>query len=238
MLESRSRYETAAYLEANPSLHSEDNQFKSEFAISMLRSYVRPKSTFLEVGCGGGGILAEFCAAFDSHGVGIDISSSCIEHARARHAANDSLTFEVCDIAGYELKHDIGLMFDVFEHVEDYFGFLRTASSIAPIWVFNIPIDMFALAILTKQEMRWRREYGHLHSFSPSTARATLSETGYRIQSDRLLFSTLHSLRQSFDIGKLLLALPRLVLERVSPEFAARTVGPASLLVVASAPST
>ena len=46
--------------------------------------------------------------------------------------------------------YDLILCIDVFEHVEDYIGFLKTLKNKSKYHIFNIPLDMCALKVLEK----------------------------------------------------------------------------------------
>jgi hypothetical protein len=71
---------------------------------------------------------------------------------------------------------------DVFEHVEDYMGFLRKLRPKARFKIFHIPLDMSAQWVFRGSPVLLAREkVGHLHYFSKETALATLRDTGYEI---------------------------------------------------------
>jgi hypothetical protein len=136
---------------------------------------------------------------------------------------------------------DIALALDVFEHVEDYFGFLRKLKELAVVKIFHIPLDMYALGAALDNPMWARRHVGHLHYFSKETALATLRECGYEITEWHFTHSYLLDLRNPLAGGRtirkfaklLTLGLPRFVLASTVPVFASRTLGGLSLLVVA-----
>jgi len=70
---------------------------------------------------------------------------------------------------------------DVFEHIENYYSFLRNIRDKANYKVFVIPLDMNILTImLNRFETSYERD-GHLHFFCPATALLTLRNCGYEI---------------------------------------------------------
>ena len=85
-------------------------------------------------------------------------------------------------------KQDIALIIDVFEHVEDYLGFLRRIRSYAEYFIFHIPLDLHVQGLLRDALPIARRDLGHLHYFCRSTALATLHDTGYLIVDERITF--------------------------------------------------
>jgi hypothetical protein len=70
---------------------------------------------------------------------------------------------------------------DVFEHIEDYLGFLRTIRSKADYKIFHIPLDLTVVSVLCGEMTKRRMTDGHLHYFSQETAIATLKDCGYEI---------------------------------------------------------
>ena len=72
-------------------------------------------------------------------------------------------------------------MMDVFEHVDDYLGFLKLCKNKAKHTIFHIPLDLSASAILRNRLMAVRKSVGHLHYFMKETALATLVDAGYEI---------------------------------------------------------
>lgn len=225
-------YESDRYWEANPSFHAEDSGFKVTNCIALLEAHgVRPAS-ILDVGCGGGRTTLLLARHYGVPATGIDASPGAVRHAGAHHA-DPLVSFKVADPGSLESQADLGVMFDVFEHVEDYLGFLRRARPTARRWVFNIPLDMYVLSVLLERPMAWRRQYGHLHYFSKATALATLADAGYEVTGHRLCSLSRHMLRANPNLRRLVLAAPRLLLEALSKDFSARLVGGASLMVLA-----
>jgi hypothetical protein len=127
--------------------------------------------------------------------------------------------------------YDLALCLDVFEHVEDYFGFLRKLRARARTVIFNIPLDMNVLKVLSGMPHA-REKVGHLHYFSRYTALKTLEECGYRIVEEKLAvpyFSTMpRSARQWAILPVRMLGL------LCGRDLASRVLGGASLLVTAS----
>ena len=71
---------------------------------------------------------------------------------------------------------------DVFEHVEDYFGFLRKLREKAEYKIFHIPLDLSVQTVLRSSPIiKGRKSVGHIHYFTKETALETLKDTGYEI---------------------------------------------------------
>lgn len=120
------------------------------------------------------------------------------------------------------------LPLDVFEHVEDYIGFLRKLRGRAQAYVFHIPLDLDIRGLLRKRHLRERRTVGHLHYFDRDTAIATLEHTGYAI------LDSFYTTKPDPHLkAKLVLAARRVVRALVTEHLAVRLLGGSSLLVLA-----
>ena len=71
--------------------------------------------------------------------------------------------------------YDVVLCIDVFEHIEDYFSFLRGIREKGKAFIFHIPLDMNVQMVWRSSPILMvRSTVGHLHYFSKETALATL----------------------------------------------------------------
>jgi len=225
-------YETDQYWLKHPSMDEEDAEFKATCAIRMVRGYKLHPTSILDVGCGSGKIACMFAHEFDVPTVGLDISPGAIAHAKKTYEY-DRLSFSLLPVEQYPSRASLGLMLSVFEHVEDYIGFLRKAHHKADYWVFNIPLKMNALNIIRAMEIHNRDHWGHLHYFSEKTALATLEYCGYQIIDSTLMATVLHSLKRKASIKSVFAALPRLLLMTFNKSIGVRVLGGATLVVLA-----
>jgi ubiquinone/menaquinone biosynthesis C-methylase UbiE len=225
------RYLDGEYLAANPTWSEEDSVWKAARIHDLwMRSGLPIPATVAEIGCGAGLILATLQSRFPQ-GVryaGFDIAPGAIRMAEKR--AGKELAFHCEDLTKSDLKFDALLCIDVFEHVENPFEFLRTLRRLAPIVVFNIPLEMHVAGILINHQLWTRRQYGHLHFYTAAVALETLQECGYAVIA-KAYVSRLMDLPRS--AGEYLFWAPRKVLSLLSPEWSARIFGGTSLLVVA-----
>src|SRR5437867_6076025 len=111
----------------------------------------------------------------------IDISPQAIALSRAR--ANERLVFSCEDLLSNAThQFDLLLCVDVFEHVEDYIGFLRRMRAKASRFIFHIPLDLLVQTVLRcRPTLRAREEVGHLHYLMKETALAALRDSDYHI---------------------------------------------------------
>lgn len=225
-------YESGAYLEANPTWHAEDSAWKAEKIAGLLaRNDVTPASV-CEIGTGAGNVLAHLSRQLPgAQCVGYEISPQAFD--LARRLERPGLRFELGNLlqrpdAGFDLVMAI----DVFEHVEDYMGFLRALRGKGRFKVFHIPLDLSVQMVWRSAPiLHARSAVGHLHYFTKETALATLVDTGYEILSWEY---TSHSLELPPRNAKVrLLRWPRRLAYSLHRDWTVRILGGFSLLVLA-----
>lgn len=227
---SESRYIDGEYLAANPTWGREDSAWKARMIHRLwLRSRLPIPATIAEIGCGSGGILAELQSRFpDTTCTGFDIAPEAIR--MAEQYTRKGLSFHCEDLTRSAREFDALLCIDVFEHVENPFEFLRTIRRLAPLVVFNIPLEMHVAGLLINHQLWTRRHYGHLHFYTAAVALETLGECGYSVVAQSYI-SRLMDLPRS--LSEYVFWFPRKLISLVSPELSGRLLGGTSLLVVA-----
>ncbi len=227
------RYRSGAYLEKNHSWHEEDGPWKAMQVLRAIQSVGLQPRRIVEVGCGVGAVLDEVSRRLGPQVEceGYDIAPAAIARARAR--ARAGLRFEQGSgpPAGSP-PADLLLCLDVFEHVDDYLGFLRSLRPLARHAVFHIPLDLSAQTLLRPRALVSKREQvGHLHYFSRESALATLRDAGFEIVWERYT-------RPCFELPgrgwkEEVLNVGRRALWPWAPHWTARIFGGFSLIVVA-----
>jgi SAM-dependent methyltransferase len=223
-------YNDGGYLSKNPGWHENDATWKASQVLSLLgdRNF-RPKS-IVDIGCGTGGVLEVMADALNgTRVVGYDLSSQAIGLV-SRSGKVDLRVGTPQDVHDH---YDLLLSLDVFEHVEDYIGFLRSLRPIADWFMFHIPLDTSAQSVVRERPLlAVRSTVGHLHYFTRGTALASLETAGFSISCDRLLFpNDVPGRRMKTRIAN----IPRSLGRRFSPQLSARILGGSTLLVLASA---
>lgn len=176
-------YENGDYLFKNPGWHEHDSPWKAGLIKKMLERNNLHPSEICEVGCGAGGILS--CLASESAEnvkfFGYDISPQAYEISK--HKEKDNIRFHLKDLLHEnEARFDLVMCIDVFEHVEDYLGFLKKLKGKGEYKIFHIPLDLSVQTVLRGSSLLERRSsLGHIHYFTKQTALATLTDTGYKI---------------------------------------------------------
>jgi Methyltransferase domain len=226
-------YGDGTYLSKNPTWHEEDSPWKARQIGRMLRKNSIDPSTVCEIGCGAGEILN--CLAND-YGAnvlfsGYEISPQAFELCKTKEKQN--LHFFLRDLSDErEDSFDVVMAIDVFEHVEDYCGFLRKLRARGKYKVLHIPLDLSVQTVLRSSPiLRRRAAIGHIHYFTKETALATLRDTGYEVVDYFYTHSSLELPNHAWKTN--LLKLPRKLFFSIHQDLAVRILGGFSLLVLA-----
>ena len=226
-------YTDGTYLRNNPDWHVDDSPWKAKHVATMLDRHGIVPQTVCEIGCGAGEILRSLSTHLEpsTRFFGYEISPNAYKICSQK--ANERFTFRLANLLDEtNVRFDLAMAMDVFEHVEDYFGFLRKLRDRAQYKIFLIPLELSAQEVLRgKPLLNARRNVGHIHHFSKETALATLEDCGYTVL-DHFYTSG------RTDLGGLgwksqLMRLPRQALNKVNQDAAVRTLGGYSLLVLA-----
>ncbi|MCF8254252.1 MAG: class I SAM-dependent methyltransferase [Bacteroidia bacterium] len=223
--------ENGEYLKNNPSWHVEDSPWKAQQIVKMLgRNPINPK-TIVEIGCGAGEILNQLHLSMEENinFTGYDISLDAIKLAKLRE--KERLEFKQENFLDTNQKVDLLLMIDVFEHVDDYLGFLKTCKNKSKYSIFHIPLDISVQEILRNKLIEKRNSVGHLHYFTKDTALATLVDSGYEIVDFFYTAGTLDLPRKTKKSK--IAVLPRKLMFKINQDLAAKVLGGFSLLVLA-----
>jgi 2-polyprenyl-3-methyl-5-hydroxy-6-metoxy-1,4-benzoquinol methylase len=225
-----SRYVDGRYEETNPDWHDEDAPWKSKRIADFLEDQGIAPSSVCDLGCGAGGVLAGLAERLPAATlVGYDISPQAVELARRLHPGVEVRPGE--PDYGTAEPFDLVMLVDVFEHVEDYLGFLRRVAPLGKRLLCHVPLDMSAQMVARGEPiLRVREQVGHLHYFSKDTALATLRDAGYRIEATRYLGETIDTPNRTWRMK--LASWPRRICFRLAPDLTVRLLGGYSLLVL------
>jgi SAM-dependent methyltransferase len=228
-----SRYLDGRYLEANPDWHESDAPQKARWIVDLLAKHKDIDLTSVcDVGCGTAGVLESLqrLVGKDVRVVGFEPSSDAVKIARERRPEVNVIDRAPTPEDG---PFDVALVLDVFEHVDDYSGFLRGLHGLANNYVFHIPLDMTAFNVMrVKELMDIRETLGHVHHFCPQTARASLTGAGYDIVDEHFTLVA-GTIEGSQPISVKVLRRIRGIGYKYAPDLTARMIGGVSLLVLA-----
>lgn len=227
-------YEDGDYKSNNPNWHMEDSPWKAQQILKIIQSNSIDFQTGVEVGCGAGLILQELEGSMPEKAwSGYDISPDATPYWA--DYKDTKVTYHHDDFLVAKETKDLVLLMDVFEHIEDYIGFLRSLKSKGKSFVFHIPLDMNISALLRDLQIVTRAKVGHLHYFSKATALATLEDAGYTVRDHAY---TQIAQRNDIKMGlkTKILNLIRTPLYMIAPDFTAKLFGGYSLIVLAENP--
>jgi hypothetical protein len=225
-------YLDGQYFAKNPLYHVEDSLWKARQVLKMLDKHNLQIFSVCEVGCGAGEILRQLQIRMPETTTfcGYEISPQAFDLSKQRET--ERLSFYYGDFFAKDTEvFDLLLCLDVFEHIDDYMGFLRKLRKKAKYKIFHIPIDISVQSVLRCSPiMHNRKMVGHLHYFTKETALATLRDTGHGIED---YFYTPGSIDIDKSLKAKLMKLPRRLFSLISLDFTVRILGGYSLLVLA-----
>lgn len=225
-------YEDGTYLDNNPSWHEEDSPWKAKQIDKIIKKNSLNPRTICEVGCGAGEILNQLSKLYvDQEFVGYEISPQAFKLCSTK--SKPKLTFKHADLLKDDAAHfDIVMAIDVFEHVEDYFGFLRKLRGRAEYKIFHIPLDLSVQTVLRSSPIiKERKSVGHIHYFTKDTALETLKDTGYSIIDYFYTGGSLELPNRGWKAN--ILKTPRKLAFSLNKDLAVRLLGGYSLMVLA-----
>lgn len=226
-------YVDGKYMQNNPSWHEEHAEWKAgHIARILARHGVKPR-TIAEVGCGTGRVIAELSEKMSEveRLYGYEISPQAFERARMHESVR--VHYSETDVLKNPPaeKWDVVMAIDVFEHVDDYIGFIRGVAELGDYKIFHIPLELSVSSMLRPGTLeRARAEVGHIHYFTRETALATLKAAGIQVLEEHF---TSISIDHAATLRTRLLRGPRRAFSAVAPRLAAHLFGGFSLLVLA-----
>ncbi|NTG51056.1 class I SAM-dependent methyltransferase [Agrobacterium rhizogenes] len=225
-------YVSDQYAELNPTWHEEDSPWKARQIEEIIRKNGLRFETLCEVGCGTGEILLNLSRSFPkAQFAGYEISPHAYQRAKTKEKSN--VSFHLANIVEEKgSHHDVVVIADVIEHVEDYISFIKDLRPCGRYKIFHIPLDLSVQSVLRAWPItKLRANVGHLHYFFKDTAIATLKDCGYSVIDYKYTASRLELPNQAFTSA--LMRLPRKLLFSINPDLAVRLLGGYSLLVLA-----
>jgi Methyltransferase domain len=225
-------YTQGQYLDLSSDWFAEDSAWKAEQILRILSKNNLSPSTIAEIGCGAGEILNQLYDSLPSNVnfSGWDISPQAVELCKRRQ--KDRLSFSLGDMITEDNRvFDLVLCIDVFEHIEDYYGFLHKLGEKSKYQVFHIPLDLYVTNILRPQSLQsMRNSIGHIHFFTKETALAALQDTGYEIIDS--CYTNYATETPTHSWKRKLAKIPRKLFNYINPDLAARLTGGYELLVL------
>ena len=226
-------YEDGTYLDNNPAWHEEDSPWKAKQIRNIIEKNALNPKKICEIGCGSGEILNQLSERYadGKEFFGYEISPQAFELCNKKSKTN--LIFKLSDLFEDNVEYfDIVMAIDVFEHVEDYFGFLKKLKVRAEYKIFHIPLALSVQTVLRSSPIiKGRKSVGHIHYFTKETALETLKDTGYEIIDYFYTGGSSELPNRGWKAN--LLRIPRKLAFLINKDFTVRLLGGYSLLVLA-----
>jgi SAM-dependent methyltransferase len=230
-------YQDGEYQRNNPGWHAEDSPWKAAQISSLLKAHDISPNRLCEVGCGVGEILVNLSSQLppSSQLTGFEISPQAFAVCNTKSTSRLHFSREnpFDQVTSGAPQFDVAMAIDVFEHVEDYLGFLRQMRGLGRYKIFHVPLDLSVQTVLRGDPIRRVREIvGHLHYFTKETALASLKHAGYEVVDFRYTAGSLELPHRGWKaaVGR----LPRKLLSAVHHDLSVRILGGYSLLVLAT----
>ena len=181
-----SRYVDGKYLNKTTTWHTEDSPYKAKIVKQSIKRNNILFSTCADIGCGAG-LVTEILSNYYPNSIfdGYELSKDVDVFWKDRKKVSN-LDFSHDNLLEKSKIYDLVICLDVFEHIEDYFYFLRNLRNCGNEFIFNVPLDMCVIKLITSGIKKARREVGHLHYFNKYTAMETIRDSGYKIVEARL----------------------------------------------------
>lgn len=223
----------------DPGRHAEDAQFKArcflEVFLPLAREYQWQIRSYVDVGCGSGAVIR--CVAHLLYDAGFNLGS-IKGYDVAPHV--DQLRIEGIEFVHGDFRQsdelvDLVTLFDVFEHVTDPIEFIKSIGSRSRILGFHIPLDNSLNHALRDKFRKLLRDPGHLLFMDSVYALNLLTLAGLKVIGYRYTFGFLAPSGHKSLLSKIVFPF-RVLLGKISPWLLSKTVGGASLLVIALTP--
>ena len=224
-------YENGKYLENNGTWHTEDSPLKSQLVINTINRNKIEFLTCADVGCGAGLVIELLAKHYKTKCFSGYESSPDVKFLLNQRERLANLEFYNENFLSQHKKYELITCLDVFEHIEDCYGFLRSLKNKGDKFIFNIPLDMNVMKILSPGIKYAREEVGHLHYFNVYTALAILKDTGYSVKSANICFTFLKT--KPRNIRQFAILPFRLLSMVFGKNIAAKLFGGVSLMVYA-----
>lgn len=231
-------YSSGAYYQTH-SRYARDAAFKAQnfldVFLPLAREHAWRINSYVDVGCGSGDIAAAITQALRHAGHDVSVAKGYDVSPHVQELNFSAVEFVHADFCESGENADLVTLFDVFEHVTDPLRFIGAVRDRCRIVGFHIPLDNSLNHALRDKYKRLLKEPGHLIFLDAASALNLLTLAGLRVVGYCYTFGFLApSGRRSF-YAKALFPV-RYLLANLSPWLLSKTLGGASLLVVAITP--
>jgi len=225
---------------ADPKRHSEDAEFKAQCFLKLFVPLAQKNGwdirSYADVGCGSGDLVRLVSGGLREAGFALNIAKGYDVSPHVAELQAEFIEYVHGDFCQADEQVDLVTLFDVFEHVVSPIEFLKNVASHASMVVLHIPLDNSLNNALRDKFRHLLRQPGHLLFMDSAYALSFCSMAGLRVITYEYTFGFRAPSGHRSLLSKI--AFPvRLLASRISPWLLSKTVGGASLIVVALTPN-
>ncbi|MHC4116041.1 MAG: class I SAM-dependent methyltransferase [Planctomycetota bacterium] len=219
--------------------HSEDAKFKANNFLKLFLPFLEQNNlsinSFVDVGCGSGDIAKIIADSLNVNRSDLIKFKAYDVSPHVKDIRNEGIEYICGDFCQSDEFVDVVTLFDVFEHVPDTIEFIKAVSQRCKIIGFRIPLDnSINVAIRNKFRSKLQNP-GHLLFMDSVFALNLLALSGLRVVDYEYNFGFLAPSGHSTVLSKIVFPL-RYLLAKISPWLLSKTLGEASLIVLAITP--
>lgn len=232
------RYSKGRYF-LNVRRHSEDAKFKAENFLKVFLRFVKQNnltiSSFVDMGCGSGDIVKIIADSLNMNSSDLIKFKAYDISPHVQNIRNKGIEYIYGDFCESDEFVDVVTLFDVFEHVPDTIEFIKTVSKRCKIIGFHIPLDNSINVAIRNMFLPKLQNSGHLVFMDSVFALNLLALSGLKVVDYEYSFGFFAPSGHSTILSKIVFPL-RYLLAKISPWLLSKTLGGASLIVLAITP--
>lgn len=229
-------YTNGEYLANNPTWDVEDSEWKASQLFALFKKNdIKDLKVVSEVGCGSGEVLYNFSKSLNNKDIkyyGFDISPQAIELAERIKKDKQLINFNYKISSEPDVKSDLILCVDVFEHIDDEFSFLKSIKDKSDYFLFNIPLDLSLQSLIRENTiLSQRKRVGHINYYTKNLAIEILKDCSYEIIDYK--YAEWFRFYKPDSISTRIINILRKILMKISPNLCVKLLGGSSLMVLA-----
>lgn len=231
-------YATGKYFE-DPCRYSLDSPLKAKDFLKLFRKCFKDKliaiSSYVDVGCGSGEAVKIISDSLIKDGYEIKSIKAYDVSPHVRNLKKEGIEFVYGDFCEATEYVNLVTLFDVIEHIPDPVQFIKEVSKKCDIIGFHIPLDNTFNDGLRNHFRVKIRNPGHLVFLDTASAINLLTLSGLLVMDYNYTFSFLSPSGRKSLLSKLIFPF-RFGISLVNPYLLSKTLGGASLMVIALTP--